>query len=98
MVSPPLIIFDFYVKTFCQTNIHQRKSNAIGQSIVSRSQSRYREFDHISGYPLQLAQRIQFNMFIRPIEGVVSMENVSKALLPIIWVEELSLHQSGDTL
>ncbi|KAJ8959300.1 hypothetical protein NQ318_021986 [Aromia moschata] len=45
-------------------------------------------FIKISGYPLKLAQRVQFNMFIRPLEGVASMENVSKSLVPVIWVEE----------
>nr|CAI5832880.1 unnamed protein product [Callosobruchus analis] len=29
----------------------------------------------ISGFPLKLAQRVQFNMFLRPIEGVAKLEN-----------------------
>nr|UTN00851.1 sensory neurons membrane protein [Semanotus bifasciatus] len=42
----------------------------------------------ISGVPLQLSRKIQLNMFIRPLEGIASMENVSHALIPIMWIEE----------
>lgn len=42
----------------------------------------------LSGFPLYAAQRIQFNMFLRPIEGMESLANVSRALMPLFWVEE----------
>nr|ANQ46505.1 sensory neuron membrane protein 2 [Phyllotreta striolata] len=42
----------------------------------------------LSGLPLYGSQRIQFNMFLRPIEGMENPWNVSRSLLPLIWVEE----------
>ncbi|CAH1119703.1 unnamed protein product [Phaedon cochleariae] len=45
----------------------------------------------LSGFPLSLAQRVQFNIFLRPIESLVIMENVSRALFPLIWIEETLL-------
>nr|ALR72545.1 sensory neuron membrane protein SNMP3 [Colaphellus bowringi] len=42
----------------------------------------------ISGFPLSVTQRIQFNTFLRPIDNVISLENVSKSLFPLLWVEE----------
>lgn len=42
----------------------------------------------ISGTPLYGAQRIQFNMFVRPVDGMDSTANVSRSLMPLIWVEE----------
>ncbi|XP_044258619.1 sensory neuron membrane protein 2-like [Tribolium madens] len=41
-----------------------------------------------SGAPLQVAKRVQFNMFIRAIEDITSIENVTNALVPIFWLEE----------
>ncbi|CAH1366562.1 sensory neuron membrane protein 2-like isoform X2 [Tenebrio molitor] len=41
-----------------------------------------------SGAPLKVAKRVQFNMFIRAVEDIVSIENVSNALVPIFWLEE----------
>nr|CAH7747141.1 unnamed protein product [Callosobruchus chinensis] len=45
----------------------------------------------LSGFPLKLAQRIQFNMFLRPIEGASKLENVTEALVPLLWVEESTI-------
>ncbi|KAG5893045.1 hypothetical protein JTB14_014825 [Gonioctena quinquepunctata] len=42
----------------------------------------------ISGTPLEVNQRVQFNIFLRPIENVMSLENISNALMPLLWVEE----------
>ncbi|XP_044745604.1 sensory neuron membrane protein 2-like [Coccinella septempunctata] len=41
-----------------------------------------------SGVPLKVAKRVQFNMFLRAIEDVPMIENLTNALLPLFWVEE----------
>ncbi|KAK9871468.1 hypothetical protein WA026_012842 [Henosepilachna vigintioctopunctata] len=42
----------------------------------------------ITGTPLRLAKRVQFNMFLRAIEGVSVIENLTNSLLPLFWIEE----------
>ncbi|CAH0546696.1 unnamed protein product [Brassicogethes aeneus] len=41
-----------------------------------------------SGTPIKTAKRVQFNMFLRPIEGITSIDNVTHSIIPIIWLEE----------
>ncbi|XP_030753770.1 sensory neuron membrane protein 2-like [Sitophilus oryzae] len=54
----------------------------------------YIVLEPMSGIPLALAKRVQFNMFIRPLEGISRLENVTPALVPIFWIEE-SMTLSG---
>ncbi|XP_063920223.1 sensory neuron membrane protein 2-like [Zophobas morio] len=42
----------------------------------------------ISGAPLKLAKRVQFNMFIRAVPDIISIENVTNSVVPIFWIEE----------
>ncbi|XP_045463768.1 sensory neuron membrane protein 2-like [Harmonia axyridis] len=41
-----------------------------------------------SGVPLKVAKRVQFNMFLRAIEDVATLENLTNAVLPLLWIEE----------
>nr|WJJ63368.1 sensory neuron membrane protein 2a [Pachyrhinus yasumatsui] len=42
----------------------------------------------ISGNPLKMAKRIQLNMFIRSLQDITALENITHSLLPFLWVEE----------
>ncbi|CAH1970327.1 unnamed protein product [Acanthoscelides obtectus] len=58
------------------------------------NQSKHETFvvlEPLSGFPLQLAQRVQFNMFLRPIEGVTKLQNVTEALVPLLWIEQVGI-------
>ncbi|XP_043284448.1 sensory neuron membrane protein 1 isoform X2 [Venturia canescens] len=46
------------------------------------------DFEPITGTPMSAAKRLQFNMFIFPIDKVKTMKNFPTALLPLFWVEE----------
>ncbi|XP_060519996.1 sensory neuron membrane protein 2-like [Cylas formicarius] len=49
----------------------------------------------ITGAPLKVMKRVQFNMFIRSIDGITALENVTHSLMPVFWIEEsLTLPQS----
>lgn len=39
-----------------------------------------------------MAKSGQFNMFVRPIEGLKSLENVTNSIVPILWVEEVLIN------
>ncbi|KAJ8922400.1 hypothetical protein NQ315_004345 [Exocentrus adspersus] len=51
----------------------------------------YLILEPISGFPLEAGQRIQFNMFIKPYEDIPKLENVTRALIPLVWVEESTI-------
>nr|AUF73092.1 sensory neuron membrane protein [Anoplophora chinensis] len=63
-------------------------SSVVGLQPNASKHETFLTLEPISGFPLELAQRVQFNMFIRPFEAISSLENVTKALIPLIWVEE----------
>ncbi|XP_066152084.1 sensory neuron membrane protein 2-like [Euwallacea fornicatus] len=42
----------------------------------------------VSGTPLKLAKKIQFNTILRPIEGITSLQSVVHSLVPLFWIEE----------
>ncbi|XP_020708289.1 sensory neuron membrane protein 1 isoform X2 [Athalia rosae] len=46
------------------------------------------DFEPMTGTPLIARKRLQFNMFIMPIEKFKLMKNFPNALLPLFWVEE----------
>lgn len=37
-----------------------------------------------------MARRSQFNMFVRPVEEIAITENISKAIIPMLWMDEVS--------
>nr|QNL15118.1 sensory neuron membrane protein 2 [Aulacocentrum confusum] len=46
------------------------------------------EFEPFTGSPMSARKRLQFNMFIFPVEKFKLMKNFPTALLPLFWVEE----------
>ena len=46
------------------------------------------EFEPMTGTPVSARKRLQFNIFLQPIEKFKLMKNFPYALLPLIWVEE----------
>lgn len=46
------------------------------------------DFEPMSGTPLSARKRIQFNMFVFPIEKVKTMKTFATALMPLFWIEE----------
>ncbi|KAF7992411.1 hypothetical protein HCN44_001736 [Aphidius gifuensis] len=46
------------------------------------------EFEPTTGSPISARKRLQFNMFIYPIEKFKLLKNGPTALLPLFWVEE----------
>ncbi|CAD7081921.1 unnamed protein product [Hermetia illucens] len=52
------------------------------------------EVQHLTGTPLQGGKRVQFNMFLKPINQITLTENLTTSLVPTIWVEEgIALNQ-----
>lgn len=47
-------------------------------------------FFQLTGTPVKVSKRMQFNMFIGPVERVTLMRNIKTALHPIFWIEEVS--------
>lgn len=47
------------------------------------------KFQH-TGTPIKGSKRVQFNMFIRPIKNLKFTENLTTALVPIMWVDEVT--------
>ncbi|XP_050517986.1 sensory neuron membrane protein 1-like [Diabrotica virgifera virgifera] len=64
------------------------QETVIGMEANTMKHQSFIILEELSGLPLYAAQRIQFNMFLRPVEGMESLANMSKALMPLIWVEE----------
>ncbi|XP_076264060.1 sensory neuron membrane protein 1-like [Rhynchophorus ferrugineus] len=48
----------------------------------------YVTLEPISGTPLSLSKRVQFNMFVRSVPNITSLENVTHTLMPIFWIDE----------
>lgn len=46
------------------------------------------DFEPMTGSPLSARKRLQFNMFVFPIEKFKLMKTFPRALLPLFWVEE----------
>lgn len=46
------------------------------------------DFDRLTGSPISAKSRLQFNIFIRPVEKLKIMKNFPEALFPLFWVEE----------
>ncbi|XP_033218894.1 sensory neuron membrane protein 1-like isoform X2 [Belonocnema kinseyi] len=46
------------------------------------------EFEPMTGTPVSARKRLQFNIFIQPIDKLKLMKNFPYALLPLLWVEE----------
>nr|AWS20447.1 sensory neuron membrane protein 1 [Aphidius gifuensis] len=46
------------------------------------------EFEPMTGSPLSARKRLQFNMFIHPVEKFKLLKTAPTALLPLFWVEE----------
>nr|QUP79610.1 sensory neuron membrane protein 2 [Monochamus saltuarius] len=63
-------------------------SSVVGLQPNASKHETFVTLEPISGFPLELAQRVQFNMFIRPFEDITNLENVTKAIVPLVWVEE----------
>ncbi|KAL1517696.1 hypothetical protein ABEB36_001431 [Hypothenemus hampei] len=42
----------------------------------------------ITGTPLKLAKRVQFNLFLRPVNNITVLQNAPEALVPLFWIEE----------
>lgn len=42
----------------------------------------------MTGKPLNLAMRIQYNLDVEPIENLEVMKNLTKLIMPLFWVEE----------
>lgn len=42
-----------------------------------------------TGTPVKAAKRVQFNMFLRKIDGFKLVENVSEGVFPLLWLEEV---------
>lgn len=42
----------------------------------------------LTGTPVHAKKRLQFNMFIRPVEKYKIMKTFPEALLPLFWIEE----------
>ncbi|XP_051174134.1 sensory neuron membrane protein 1-like [Leptopilina boulardi] len=55
------------------------------------------DFEPITGTPVSGRKRLQFNMFIQPVEKLKLMKNFPYSLLPLMWVEE-GLSLEGDFL
>lgn len=48
-------------------------------------------FLQLTGTPLQGGKRVQFNMFLKPINQITLTENLTTSLVPTIWVEEVTV-------
>ncbi|XP_014229470.1 sensory neuron membrane protein 1-like [Trichogramma pretiosum] len=46
------------------------------------------DFQGLAGAPLYAKKRLQFNMFVHPVEKVKILKTFATALLPLAWVEE----------
>nr|UEN71286.1 sensory neuron membrane protein 1 [Gregopimpla kuwanae] len=46
------------------------------------------DFEPMTGTPMSARKRLQFNMFVFPIEKVKTMKTFPTALFPLFWVEE----------
>lgn len=46
------------------------------------------DFEPMTATPLQAAKRLQFNMYLHPMEKVKLMKNFPECLFPLFWVEE----------
>lgn len=46
------------------------------------------DFEPMLGAPLSARKRLQFNIFIMPVEKFKLMKTFPNALLPLFWVEE----------
>ncbi|KAK0097725.1 hypothetical protein PV326_014253 [Microctonus aethiopoides] len=46
------------------------------------------EFEPMTGTPMSARQRLQFNIFIHPVEKFKLMKTFPTALLPLFWIEE----------
>lgn len=42
----------------------------------------------MTGSPLNIAKRLQFNLDVEPIDSVDVMKNLTKMVMPLFWVEE----------
>ena len=42
----------------------------------------------MTGTPMSAAKRLQFNMFIFPIDKIKTMKTFPTALLPMFWIQE----------
>uniref|UniRef100_A0AAR5QBN4 Sensory neuron membrane protein 2 n=1 Tax=Dendroctonus ponderosae TaxID=77166 RepID=A0AAR5QBN4_DENPD len=41
-----------------------------------------------SGTPLKVAKRVQFNLLLRSVRNITSLEAVGKSIVPMFWIEE----------
>lgn len=46
------------------------------------------DFEPVTGTPMSARKRLQFNIFIFPVEKAKTMKTFPEALLPLFWVEE----------
>lgn len=76
------------------TNPHMYETHEIYTStVIGQNPNREKHFTYIdvepyTGVPLRGGKRVQFNIFLRPINNMSFFENYQPALVPIMWVEE----------
>ncbi|KAL5276348.1 Snmp1 family protein [Megaselia abdita] len=62
--------------------------NIIGLSPNETRHKTFMDFEMITGSPLNMAKRIQFNLDVEPIDTLDVMKNLSRMVMPMFWVEE----------
>ncbi|XP_004933211.2 sensory neuron membrane protein 2 [Bombyx mori] len=66
------------------------RNGVVGMNPVEDKHRIMLDIEPNTGTPVVGAKRAQFNIFIRPISGIVATDNIKTTLMPLFWVEETS--------
>ncbi|XP_026465745.1 sensory neuron membrane protein 2 [Ctenocephalides felis] len=68
--------------------IYKDTVDGLRNDTSSEEHGTFIEVEPHTGTPIKGSKRVQFNMFIRPIKNLKFTENLTTALVPIMWVDE----------